>query len=203
MPTATFQIAAGADDQMGIRSGATYPPTGGLFFNSTNTEAFGERGFLTNEFRIYNGLWRWDTSSLPAAAAITSANLIFTIAGLNNTDARSAVFDWHDWSGLNAAADIAVDAPTTGLAASVSIGSVSLGALTLALNDANANVSRTGFTFLRGHVSGGQPTGLNRIIPRAFEFSASAAAKLEVEYTDTDTTPPAAPTGLAATVITE
>ncbi len=202
MPTATFPIAAGADDQVGVISGASYPPAN-RSFASGNTESFGQRSFYSSEFHVWNGLWRWDTSALPVAAAITSANLILTVVGYNNDEPnRSAVFDWHDWSALSTTNNIAVDAPTTGLAASFDLASAFNGTLTLALSGADANVNRTGFTYLRGHVSGGQPTGINRIIPRAFEFSASAAAKLEVVY-EVDTTPPAAPTGLAATVITE
>ncbi len=184
MPTDTFQIAAGADDQIGTITGATYPPTGFRSFNAGLNEAFSQRSTYNNEFHVWNGLWRWDTSALPDNAVITSAKVIFILAGWNNDDNRNAVFDWHDWSALSTANDIAVDAPTTNLAASLSIASVtSLGPLTLTLSDADANVSRTGYTYLRGHTSGGQPAGENRIIPRAFEGSTTDSAKLEVDYT--------------------
>lgn len=195
MPTQTFPITSGVDDQRGaILASPDYPPAGARGFEAGNTTVvYGERSFdSVSKYFVSNILLRFDTSALPDDAIIISAKLLLTIVSVANADGRSTVFEWYDWSALDPANDIALEAPTTNLAASVTIASAptATGSLfTVPLSGAGANVSRTGFTHLRSHTTGGKPTGFNRIVVRPFEHSAETAPKLVVEYSVPEAVP--------------
>ncbi len=206
-PTSTFVIADSLNDQHVNRTGTTYPPTGTITVvtNAPGITAIRNHDpTLTNPFTIRNGLFRWDTSTawLTAADQISGARFVGYLVNTQIDDARSLTMDWFAWSGVNA--DYSETAQTNAHSGTLISGLTLNAENTLTLDNAAANVNKSGMTYLRSHVSGDVPTGKN--IASFSSFDDTTAGRIEptllVDYV-TDVTPPAVPTGLAATVITE
>lgn len=109
-------------------------------------------------------MMRFDTSSLPDSAQIASVTL--RLSGLNAveyTTGRNLTFEWQSWS-----PPFGVEADWTATEGGNANAGIPLSALPLPANaagawteiplaNANANVSRTSYTYIKGHISGGAP----------------------------------------------
>jgi hypothetical protein len=92
--TVTISAGVGADDGdvsvVGNQPGG-YPPTGTPAANSTNTVFTAGRRLAFGQYRVITALVRFDTSSLPDNATITSAKLRLSVTGKADGDDRSLV----------------------------------------------------------------------------------------------------------------
>ncbi len=205
-PSTTFNVAVAGDDAyVGYYGQATYG-TGGTFDTSiilATTNVGIDRTFSGSTFNIYNGLVRWDTSSLADDVTVTESRVRVYVVNINNADSRSLTADaYTGWpGGVPTATHYNATAQTTALAGQA-LSTFTLNALNDIVMDNVAGVSLTGYTSYRFHISGGQPIGLNKLHFASFEHTTQAEPQLIVTYI-TDTTPPANPTGLTATVTTE
>lgn len=125
---------------------------------------------------------KWDTSSLPDNATINTATLRVWVATTAITDARQVTGDWFTWVGNNATTDYS-ETPQTNAHAGTNISTFTQGASAdLALTNADANISRTGITYLRLHCSGGQPTGTNWFEVASWDDTVNPEPQLIVDY---------------------
>jgi hypothetical protein len=125
---------------------------------------------------------RFDTSAIPDTATVTSATLRLYVTAKANADGRNLVGEWYD------AANWPIDASDYTLNSSgsaftgASIGQIRAGATNDFSLGGLASVSKTGYTGLRLHVDGGQPTGDNYVQFASFE-STLPKPQLIVTYT--------------------
>jgi hypothetical protein len=186
--TLTFTVAVGADDgdvnvnNMG--GGGGYPPVGAASVWSSGTR-FGVRraGPLWGGYEVRTALLRFDTSSIPAGATVTSASLRLYVLSRASVDGRNLVAEWDNGAAWPMdASDYTATASNTA-SAGVAIGSLSVNAVNALSLQNLGSISRSGYTTLRLHVDGGQPTGENGAFFNAFENGALPAAQLIVNYT--------------------
>ena len=184
----TFMIPTGTDDGRTQRDGATYPPNGTI---TTTIETSGvaiaryDNGSGKNSsVSVQNGLFRWDTSALPDDAIISSATVTFYMDTIANDESRSLTADWYtswpidesDW----------ILEPQTGALSGIALSTFSVGSNTITLENVSTNVSTTGYTGLRFHISGGLPTGQNFVTVTAYDNGGEGSqvrASLTVTYT--------------------
>src|SRR5712691_6424937 len=184
----TFTVAAGADDgdvsvnNMG--AGTAYPPTGAPA-PSSNRSSFGVRraGPVAGGYEVRTGLLRFNTSSIPAGATITSASLRLYVLSRASVNGRTLVAEWDNGAAWPIDASDYAATASTSASTGVAIGSLTVNAVnTLSLQNLGS-ISRSGYTTLRLHVDGGQPTGENGAFFAAFENGTVPAAQLVVNYT--------------------
>ena len=184
-PTTTFDITAGGND--GHSEDATAPL---LYADvacdaalTTDTTQFVSRFFTGAAYAISNGHLRWDTSAIPDNATVTSASLrLYVVSKVDSADARSLVADWNDFGAALTCADWVHDA-LSDAHAGTTIAAISTGQNnSLALSNLS-NVSITGFTGIRLHISGGQPTASNRVEIAYFDDPGLDPPQLSVTYT--------------------
>jgi hypothetical protein len=183
--TLTVGLASGADDGEVDLSGAQsagYPPSGTatVYNGKTLTAA---RRLAFGSYGVYVPLLRFDTSGLPAGATVTSATLKLYVNKALSQDGRNLVAEWapsavwplvsSDWT-LNSTASALAGVPIS----SLPTGAVASFALT-----GLANVSATGYTALRLHVDGGQPSGDNYVQFAASEDTSVPAPQLVLTWT--------------------
>jgi glycosidase len=180
--TATFSIAAGTHDQQVLRSGTLYPPNAGTFSRqATGTTVEASNNYQgSGGYYVRNALLRWDTSSIPDNATIKKATLRFWCTVRDPSDARNFVAEYRgwdgtsqtDWSGTPPAAPI-FQAPVSNITSGAwnSVAFTDLG-----------GISKTGWTLIRCHISGGIPTDHNYVVISSFENTAPEP-QLIVEYT--------------------
>lgn len=110
-------------------------------------------------------LLKFDTSSLPDTAAITGASIKFTMDSKRSMDNRSLTADWHTWTTPSQATDWTA-AAVTGALSGVPLSEIpNSGTFEIQLENAPANVSKTGNTTLRFTISGGAP---DNIVPNLY-----------------------------------
>jgi len=183
--TVSFTVTASGDDgDVGMRSpiGNGWPPsaiassyTTGSYFTVGKRNAFGT-------YQIFDGLLRFDTSSLPDNAQISSATLSVYPVGKVDGDGRSLIGSWYD----------AANWPITGAAYTADAGTSALSGTPLAnLNTGSLNplnlqtptqVNLTGYSGLMLGLSGGAPT-LDNYLQIAAADGSNPAAKLTITYT--------------------
>ena len=97
--TVTFSVTAGGDDGdvsvAGNQPGG-YPPAGTPAVNTTNSIFTAGRRLAFGRYQIMQALLRFDTSSLPDNATVTSAKLRLSVTGRTDGDDRSLVGEWYD-----------------------------------------------------------------------------------------------------------
>ena len=104
---------------------------------------------------------RWDTSSIPDGDTVSAADWKPYVESKADGDARSLVAEYFVWGTIdttdhtNTAANDAHSGTT--------IASLTLGAVNVLALQNLGSISKTGFTELRIHVSGGVPAGINRV----------------------------------------
>jgi hypothetical protein len=139
------------------------------------------RRFAFSSYEVFAGLVRFDTSAIPADATVTSATLRVFVPGKANADGRNLVAEWYDGSNWPiVAADWSLDSSASALT-----GFAVSQIRTQASNDIPlsnvAGISKTGYTGLRLHLDGGQPTGDNYVQISSFE--STQPPQLIVTYT--------------------
>lgn len=186
-PTTTFNTAATADDGYARREESTvYPP-------DTATSVVTTSNILTRKideqdadpFHLSVGLWEWDTSSLPDSAVISAATFRTNISAVSgDDDSRNITLEWYVHGGIGTedyTSTVGTDANAGVDITSLSVGSDNDFDL---LNPAS-NISVTGDSGIRSHISGGEPAGNNTVHHRDYTESTSQAARLLVTFTAT------------------
>lgn len=184
--TQSFTVSASEDDGRVYRGGPTYPPTDIVFVSTASAfdlYAGRELNTVSLNYFIQNGMVRWDTSSIPDNATITSATFRGYVSGTNDNDNRSLTADWYTAWPIDTA-DYS-EIPQTSANAGFDITSIVSNANNdFVLQNAAANVSKTGYTGLRFHISGGQPVGgYNTVQFRSFDQLTNPKPTLIVTYT--------------------
>jgi hypothetical protein len=191
MPTTTFNITT--DDNDGSiyaphgTSWATLIGGGGEFFTSDNfgSSILGMDASYAGYYYISNPLLRFDTSSIPAAATITSANLKIYVEYEASPDNLTWAADFYDYGG-SPAVQADWEATSSGNAiASLTVADVTLNTVnTVALTGLAGIQKDTGaITGLRFGLTSTAttPTGDNYIAFSGFA-SANQEPRLEVTY---------------------
>lgn len=179
-PTTTFEIEEGPDDGAVRRRDAMFEGPGtDLIVGASSVVT--QKHFPSGDYITLNGLLRWDTSSIPATSTVTRAELRIRPDLLCDSDGRSFVGDYHSW--VPELEDFALLPSETAFNAR-SIRNMTEGALeSFPLREPDANISREGYTSLRLHITGGEPSGNNAVRFHAFE-SGGDTALLVVDYED-------------------
>ncbi len=179
--TVEFPVVVSADDGYIFKGAlAPYPPGGAVSVN-TGGNTWGPRRsyYGGTTYSISNGLMQVDSSTLPNDCIIISARLKIDISSIDDTDNRNFVAEWYD------AANFPIDAGdyaegSTGGAITVDIGTLSVGVNEIALMDPDMYISKTGYTALRLHISGGEPTGENAVWIKSIDWA--VAPILSITY---------------------
>ena len=193
MAQQTFSITAGGDDSEVYRDGATYtavPNAVNHYTPAANTSVACWRSNFDAGvwFEIGTMLLRFNTSALPDDAIVTDATLRVYVQDIINSDGLSVTADWLAWTG-----SATTDWSTTALSGAIS--GIPLSSLLpvgqdkdLPLENAAANVSKTGVTSLRlgltQRASNATPTGENHLHIAPFEHATQPEARLIVTYTE-------------------
>jgi hypothetical protein len=184
-----FLVCAGAsidDGQVGRASSAVYPPTTTTTASTTATSLDPQRSFAGAAYSVQNGLLRFNTAALPDTATVVSATLIpHLIAPPVSADGLSLTGEWYNWGPSVGAEDFSLSAASS--AFSVPATSLVAGANQIPLSAPAINVSRTGYTYLRTHISqrpaDAPPTGVNSVKLGQFDHITQPGSSLEVCYT--------------------
>lgn len=181
-PSTTFNVAAGGDDGSVARTGTTYPPTGTIVTSTTSATLLATKRLSGSTYTVETELVRWDTSSL-AGSVITAAVLrLWSPNAPSNSDSRDITVEWYsasnwpidnaDWTstvGTDAHAGTAVSTFTAGASHDLDLSNL-------------GSINTAGYTGVRLHVSGGQPTGFNIAQFSSFEDGVNPVPKLVVTY---------------------
>ena len=180
-----FIVSATNDDVNVSRVGSTYPPSGSFTINSNTPDFNPARGFISPDFyQIDNGMIRWDTSTIPDTAIVTSATFRGYVSAKNDDDTgRMFTAEWYpstnwpidntDWTatfGANAHAG-------------TSLAVIVLNANNdFVLQNAAANINKMDYTGLRLHINGLQPSGFNSVSFKTFNQAINPKPTLLVTY---------------------
>lgn len=180
-PTTTFNIATGTDDGAVRRRGGTYPPTGTYDYFTTDTFCYPQRSWNGSDYLVSVPVFRWDTSSIADDATVSAATAKIYCYLTTDDEGRSVVAEYYDHG-----ADIGEE-DWTSTAVSDAHAGTAISAITLNVrNDFAlqnlANINLTGYTGLRFHISGGQPTGHNFCGMNTSEEVEAKRPLLEVTY---------------------
>jgi hypothetical protein len=181
----TFTIAASGDDGSIYQVGTSYPTNGSITQYFDHTVVFhGRHTFGAGSFETDAGFFRWDTSSIPNDATITSASFRGYCSERISDDALSFVMGWGSWTPANG--DFS-STPSTNAHAGTAVTSLALNDYnTLALQNAAANVNTTGTTYLKSWISqrasDAAPTGINSVQFASFEHATHDPPQLIVEW---------------------
>lgn len=192
-PTTTFNVAAGGDDGYVYRaSSSVYPPDTSTTVDTSDTIVGVEKNLSGGQFAILISLLRWDTASIPDDATIDAATLRLrkTASSPVSVDSRSLVAEWYEPGTIDTedyTATVVSDAHSGTALTSITADADNDFALTNL-----SSVNKTGYTGLRLHISGGQPTGNNTAYFASFDHSTLTEPRLIVEYTEGGTTHEAA-----------
>lgn len=185
--TDIFNILTGTDDQRIYQFGATYPPGSGPNRDSGGGVIVAQRSFTTQYFTD-NALLRFDTSTIPDTATITGATLRFYASTFSNVNSLSLTGGWYVWDGASST-DFTGTPETTAIAAYPLSGITVSSDNDVVLSDSAGfpNISKTGYTYLRLHVSqraaNAAPTGANSLQIVAYENPySSPRCRLLVTY---------------------
>jgi glucose/arabinose dehydrogenase len=186
--TAAFRVVVGSDDGDVERGSSSYPPgSGASSFVGTVDEALLVRRSKTPYpyIPVRTALLRFDTSSLPDDATVTSAELRLYATEKADSDGRSLRAEWYpagNWP-IDAADWTSTDSGSAH--AGTPLGSIIVGQEnTFALSGLD-NLNPGGASALRLHISGGAvaPTGANDLGLAAGEEPTLPAPRLIVRYT--------------------
>lgn len=187
MPTDTFSISSNTDDQIVYKSAAGYPPGGSVTRSSTGTTIQIVRSLQAGNGTLMNTLLRFNTSALPDNAVISSVVLKLHTVSKNDTNSLSVVAGWYSWNETDS--DYTAT-PETSAHTGTTIASITVGAVkdyTLSDSAGWPNISKTGLTYLRLHVTqraaDASPTGSNQVEFAAREHSTLPEPQLLVTYT--------------------
>jgi hypothetical protein len=182
-PTSTYYVDAGNDDGSCGAKNTFYPPTSIEFCWDGGSSEWIIRNLDSGEYKVYVGLVRINTAGIPNDAVVTSAQLkLYTSIGYDG-DGRS--FSGEYYSAANwpiNGGDYTATAAETAFAG-VDIGSLaSPGYTTFTLLNPNSNLSKTGDTGFRLHITGGQPSGHSQVSYKTYENGGGYKPYLVVTY---------------------
>lgn len=211
---APFLACGGASQDDGLinRFNSTvYPPNTAIVVDDAFFRTAQQRSFYVGPpatFNVQNGAMRFNTAAvLPGDAMVSSATLtVQVVEPPVSVDGLSLTGEWYDW-GLTVGPEDYSEVPFSS-AFSVSVSSIAVGRTTIPLSDAATNVSLTGYTYLRTHMSqrpgDAAPTGVNMVRIALFDNTSVAGPALTVCYTGSGPlpTPKATPTGTSTPAVT-
>lgn len=162
MAQTTFTVPASADDGFVFKEDNIYPPGWSAIVNTTSASIVVRRSYYGGVFNIYNGLLRWDTSSIPVGSTIISAQLRFFLTLLQYANSRSLRLEWYSSSNwpIDAGDYLENEAGDAGSFALSGLTSSAYNTLNLATV---TGIVVAGWTGMRLHITGGQPTGWNYV----------------------------------------
>jgi hypothetical protein len=193
-PTTTFDeptFMSGTDDQTVDRFSATtwFPGTGSINWTTNGTTIDTAKSNDGVNWLIDNGLWRWDTSSLPDSIIVDSATVSAYVTAKSDSDGDSFGLEWYQWSGSPTTADSS-GTEVFNAVASMTVASITASTqYTWTVIGGQANISRIGTTYMRSHISGhptgnaNGPTGVNRVRIASVEHTTQREMRLNVTYT--------------------
>ena len=198
-PASTFNVGASNHDDRVLRSGSSYPPAGGYLTWPAGIRVEAGRedfancaGAGTGPFCIRNGFIRWNTILPDPNATITGATLQLDLRFINNADERQLTADWYTAGWPPASSD---DYSATAQTSAISGWTIpfSTGLYDITGLGGLGGISKTGYTGLRLHLSGGEPSGRNLIQATSYDAPDGQPPRLTVIYNNT---PPPVPTVL-------
>lgn len=170
MPEVVFEVPSSGSDGYVYGDASSYPPGYDGILIDSNSVTVG-RTYSSSWYWIHVGLLRFDTSSLNDACVVVSAKLRLYVTVRTSDDGRNFTGEWYD-PGTIGPEDYTTVASET--AFSVPVLSLGTGAYQeIPLADARNRVSKTGYTGLRLHISGGQPTGDNSVGFRSYDYGSN------------------------------
>ncbi|MBA2641348.1 MAG: hypothetical protein H0U82_00290 [Actinobacteria bacterium] len=186
MPTDTFSVLASGDDGRAGASDTVYPPEINLTSDAAGVNVNISKRETFAAFRTDVGLIRFDTSTLPDAAVVSKATLRLNVISKVDNEARSIVAEWYASSNWPIDTTDYSSTVVTDAHAGTTIASIATGAdQDFALQNLS-NISLTGYTGLRLHVTGGAPATdqINELIVALFDHATLAEPRLLVTYDD-------------------
>ena len=193
--TAAFGVVAGVDDGDVERGSSSYPPSSGApSFVGTVDEALLVRRSKTPYpyIPVRTALLRFDTSSLPDSATVTSAELRLYPTEKADNDGRSLRAEWYpadNWP-IDGADWTSTDSGSAH--AGTPLGAIIVGQENRFVLTGLGNLNLQGASAFRLHISGAAvaPTGANDLVFAAFEDPTLPEPQLIVQYTLTPPPPP-------------
>lgn len=187
MPTDTFSIAASANDQYVLKAGS-YPPVGTIDERDSSLDTIymiREKSGVST-YQVANGLLKFNTASLPDSASISSALLRLVPIDKTNDDFLNFTAGWYTWDGVSNS-DYTATAETNAHSGTALSG-ISTSGVSVDFTLTNlSNISRTGYSFLRLHISqrpsNAAPTGSNMLGIASYDNLTYAEPKLLITYT--------------------
>jgi hypothetical protein len=192
MPTDTFPIAVDTDDGTGYRGGvANWADIGtGLFVAEETTTLVASKTQFGGDFFVDNAFMRFDTSSLPDIATITSANLLIYAVNIDNGNSVTYAADFYDFGGEPS---VAGDWEQTSSGDAISLiepNNLTEGIVNTVALTGLTGINKTGYTGIRiAPANTTQPTTINAINIASLE-DAPQEPRLEVTYTTSSLTGP-------------
>lgn len=118
---------------------------------------------VRSKYEVWVALLRFDTSSLPDNAQIVTAVLrLFQLGATIYEDTRNLTFEWHEWTpprgSISDWTAVEEGNANSGILVSQLPTKTADGWTEIPLSNAQTNVNKTGYTYLRAHISGGAPT---------------------------------------------
>jgi hypothetical protein len=186
-PTTSFAIAASGNDSLVRRDDATtYPPTGAPTWFPAAVSHLANKAWTGSIYRLDVGLLQWDTSSLTSNAVVSAANLRYYLITVDDNENRSWLGQFAAWDGSSASDWVeTVDGSAWNIDMTSIVGNIGTETSHAITSGALGGISKTGTTYLKHSISGGQPTLQNRVNIEPFDGSTAGAIKptLEVTYT--------------------
>jgi hypothetical protein len=173
---AIFDIAVTTDDMRVLATDAAYPPPCDGFFSNGPVQI--RSGLSSGIYRVFNGLLRWDTSSIPDDATITDATVTYTLNLKQDTGGRNVVGEWY--AGTNWPIDCTDHTATVGTTAFNQDLTTVVSPLVLT---GVSTVNKTGYTGLRFGISGGAPASQTESIFYMEDSDSGNDLLLTVTYT--------------------
>lgn len=179
--TTTITVASDADDGTALKeSSSAYPPnTTAAYYGEQNY--FGGSKSYSGQYDVQCGVIRFNTSSLPDSAIITSAKLRLYCESRTSSDSRSLNGEYRTNSFNDS--DYTTSVGTTAFSKSIT---------TFATSQYNeidlsnlTSISKTGYTGFRFGVSGDTtPTGINLVQFHTYHYyTGTSRPQLEITYT--------------------
>lgn len=181
-PAVTREFSVSSDAFI-YSSGVSYPPSGGPTRDTTSSGVYIARSYsstVTNPYTVNVGLLQFGTSDLLDTATRESASLSIYVTARKNVNNRNLRGEWYAWNGTNA--DYTVDGSSGLTAFDVPLSSIALATNEIPLTNLG-QISLTGSTFLRLHITGGAPGSTNYIIFAATRDTTYPEATLALTYT--------------------
>lgn len=185
MASQTFTVVD-ADDYWVYRATGGYPPSGTTFVQTTGFDEVQVSRYKTSgtNYQLSVGLLKFDTSSLPDAAVITAATLRVYVTDNESVDSLNLTADWY--LGTVTTSDYTATPGTDALSGVAITSLTTTSDNDLALTNVAANISTTGSTGLRLHVSqraaDAAPTGRNEVLIADASHATAPEARLIVTY---------------------